>query len=166
MRRTIGIAAIALGLLVGNVTVASATTSEDAATRSTGSNDRTETLRFTIRNVAIAELDLGTAGRSLGDQFISTGNVFRGSARVGEAHIVCTVVRLVSATSTTEHCAGALVLPGGQITGEGANTFTQESTGVTVAVTGGTGRYRTARGEVRSRLISETEEELTVHLIR
>jgi hypothetical protein len=57
---------------------------------------------------------------------------------------------------------GTLSLPTGQITFQGIEEPAAD--GATVAITGGTGRYRHARGELRYRSIDETNTELEVTL--
>jgi hypothetical protein len=55
-----------------------------------------------------------------------------------------------------------LRLRGGQITLQGLITFNNDP--FTVAITGGTGRYRGASGEMRVRSVSDTKEIYTVRL--
>jgi hypothetical protein len=58
-------------------------------------------------------------------------------------------------------------MPRGQTTIQGAFAFTEHRMAPPhkLAVTGGTGAYRTARGEVGVRQISGTENEITIWLI-
>jgi hypothetical protein len=115
-------------------------------------------------DVTGTDLDLGEPGDSLGDQFIGTSNLTQNGRPAGEAHIVCQAVRLVE-TGVTAQCVGTLVLLAGQITVQGAPTFT-EDLHFTLAITGGTGRYKAAQGELQSRALSETQDELSVRLTR
>ena len=108
------------------------------------------------------DLDLGGPGESLGDQFIGSSDLTQNGRPAGEAHIVCQAVRIVE-TGVTAQCLGTLVLPAGQITVHGAPTFTEDLQ-FTLAITGGTGRYKTAQGEIHSRALSETQDELSVRL--
>jgi hypothetical protein len=165
MRRTIGVIALALVLVGGSFTAASAATANGAS-----DNGRSSTLHLIARTVDSADLDLGKQGPSLGDQFIFTDDVFQNGKRVGEDHGTCTITRITGtgpSTVITTPCLVTLVLPRGQVTVQGAATFTEQGpTGpFTVAVTGGTGSYKTARGEVGVRQISNTDTELTVRLI-
>ncbi len=89
-------------------------------------------------------IDLGAPGDSAGDQQIITMDVFRGDKRVGESHVVCTTVR-----AGIVQCDNVTSLPGGQITATGVVTAAQEETSPFVqAITGGTGPYRNAHGQL------------------
>jgi hypothetical protein len=160
MRRTIGVLAIAMALVLGSLTLASANTSGHRS-----DDDRVKTLHLLAETVEDVFLDLGEPGDSLGDQNVFTDNLFRNGKRVGELHVVCTLTRLVERVSATAQCLGTLVLPAGQITFQAALTFTEDATRFTLAITGGTGAYRTAHGQIRVHEISDTEARLTVRLI-
>jgi hypothetical protein len=165
MRRIISVTAVALVLIGGSLTAASAATTNDS------SNDgRTRTIHFIARTIDSAQLDLGTQGLSLGDQAIFTDELFQDGRRLGEGHGVCTITRITGTAPSrtlTNECLIAGMLPGGQITIQGLLPSTEQGTSPThrLAVTGGTGAYRTARGEVRVRQISNTENDITVRLI-
>jgi hypothetical protein len=102
---------------------------------------------FQLTGKAIAPpamIDLGAPGPSAGDQQIISMDVFKGAKRVGESHVVCTVVRPGIA-----QCENVTSLPGGQITASGVVTDAQEETSpFTQAITGGTGAYREAHGQL------------------
>ena len=163
MKRIIGILAIALALIVGNLTLTSATAS------SSSSNDHRTTLHLVSNTVDFADLDFNETGPSLGDQFVFNDNLFQNGKRVGEDHGSCTLVRITGTGASSEFtvvCHVTLVLAGGQITAQGALTFTGEGPQTnTIAITGGTGAYQTAHGQVRARDVSETRAALTVQLI-
>ena len=89
-------------------------------------------------------IDLGAPGPSAGDQQIITMDVFKGDKRVGASHVVCTVVR-----AGVAQCDNVTSLPGGQIVATGLVTDAQEETSPFVqAITGGTGAYRNAHGQL------------------
>ena len=93
---------------------------------------------------APAMIDLGAPGPSTGDQQIITMDVFKDGKRVGESHVVCTVVRAGIA-----QCDNVTNLPGGQIATSGVVTAEQEEQSpFTQAITGGTGAYRNAQGQL------------------
>src|SRR5690242_8112095 len=48
-----------------------------------------------------AQIDLGGPGPSAGDQTVITMDLFKGATRVGESHVLCTVVRFDPATKFT-----------------------------------------------------------------
>jgi hypothetical protein len=100
--------------------------------------------------LAVAQVDAGEPGQTLGDQQVITMDVFSGAKRVGESHVTCTVIRLDATTHAfTAQCQNVTSLPGGVIVSEGLVTSAQEETSPFVqAVTGGTGVYRRAHGEL------------------
>jgi allene oxide cyclase len=95
-----------------------------------------------------ATTDTGAPGDSAGDVLTFANEVFDASdrAKVGSDQGYC--IRTVAGTSY--ECNWTTLLPDGQITVEGPFYDTKDST---LAITGGTGRYRGARGsmELRSR---------------
>ena len=81
--------------------------------------------------------------------------------------MVCTTVR-AEADAFSFLCVGSAELPKGQITIQGLITFTKETAEepFEIAVTGGTGKYRTAHGVLSIRQIGLPEEHLTFKIIR
>ncbi|MFI5524048.1 hypothetical protein [Streptomyces platensis] len=109
----------------------------------------------------------GSSGPSQGDEFVVTGNLFRGTIPVGTYSQVCTLTRTAPNDEADLQCAADLALPLGQITVQGRFTITSAGPGnIDLAITGGTGRYRTAHGHIQATNVSDTETNLTVHLIR
>jgi hypothetical protein len=164
MRRIVSVTALALALLGGSFITASTATT-------TGSSDdgRTTAIHFIARTVDSAQLDLGTPGLSLGDQAVFTDELFQDGRRLGEGHGVCTITRITGTAPSrtlTNECLITGMLPRGQITIQGAFTFPEGGIAAPhkLAVTGGTDAYRTARGEVRVRQTSSTENEVTIRL--
>jgi hypothetical protein len=165
MRRIISVTAVALVILGGSFSTASA-----ATTTGSSADGRTTTLHFIVREVDSAQLDLGAPGLSLGDQLISTNDAFQDGRRVGEGHVVCTTTRITGTApsrTVTSQCLVTMILPRGQITIQGAVTGPEQGAGPPFAnaVTGGTGAYRTARGEVRLTRISATDADIMIRLI-
>jgi hypothetical protein len=97
-----------------------------------------------------AQIDLGAPGPSAGDQQIISMDVFAGAKKVGESHVVCTIVRADPATKASiTQCDNVTSLPGGQIVASGLVTSAQEETSPFIqAVTGGTGAYRNVHGQL------------------
>jgi hypothetical protein len=145
-------AAVAFLLLAG-VAVASAGSSGDK--RSSHSEER-KSFVLHFDSVAAQDtvyVDLGDAGDSRGDQYVFTNDLSRGGKKVGIDGGVCTVARIKDGASTL-HCDGINSLPGGQIAtaglvsyGPGDEAFKKDP--YFFAITGGTGKYRTAQGEVK-----------------
>jgi hypothetical protein len=165
MRRIIGVIALALILVTGNFTAASA-----ATTNGSSDDGRTRTLHILARTIDSTELDLGAPGPSLGDQFVFTDDLLQDGRSVGTDHGTCTVTRITGTApsrTVTDQCLVTLVLERGQITVQGAAAFPEQGMPAlfALAVTGGTGAYRTAHREVLVRILNETDADLTVRLI-
>lgn len=109
-----------------------------AATNAAGS-----TLRYRVQFSPFFYLDLGAPGPSMGDQIVSHDLLFdAGGRQVGHDGIACVVTD--PAAGPEAACTGTFVLPGGQLTTQFLNSPPPVKH---FAITGGTGRYRTARGD-------------------
>ena len=109
-----------------------------------------------------ATTDTGAPGDSAGDVLTFANDVFdRADARrVGTDQGYC--IRVVPGTSY--ECNWTTLLPGGQIVVEGPFYDTKDST---MAVTGGTGRFRRARGTMDLHALENgTKFAFTFHLSR
>ncbi len=95
------------------------------------------------------DLDLGTPGPSAGDTQVFLDDVQRDGETVGTSAGGCTIATL-SETRLVAVCTTTLTLPEGSLTAQGAfdEDPTVGPTGFTWAVTGGTGSYAGAGGEV------------------
>jgi hypothetical protein len=112
-----------------------------------------------------------TAGQfSLGDRTVFSDDLFttKGGESLGYDGGVCTVTRIEDAASGSGvlECEVTFSLPGGQITTQALNTLTNGNlTGTQPgAITGGTGDYRGATGEIAVKFLSNTEAYVTFHL--
>jgi hypothetical protein len=92
-----------------------------------------------------------TKNDAVGDEFVATGTVVRwektisgSNHRLGHLHAVCFAV---DKQGQTAECSTTTFLPGGEITSYGPIRFAAKAR-TTAAITGGTGRYRNARGQV------------------
>ncbi|MGZ4591593.1 MAG: hypothetical protein ACXV3C_10060 [Actinomycetes bacterium] len=158
MRRILGVIAFALLLVLGNLTLASATDSPS-------DHSRTKTLRLTATPVDFASLDLGAPGDGIGDQIVATDDLTLHGKPAGQAHLACTLMRRAG-TASTFQCSGVLVLPAGQIAAQGVPVFVDDQPArFSLAVTGGTGAYRTAHGQLMTVELSPTERRITVELV-
>jgi hypothetical protein len=161
-------AAMACLLLLGSVTVASATSSRD--NRSSGSDDRkVVVLDLVARAVASTDIDRKPTGLSQGDQQVLAVDYFQAGTKVGEESAICMVTRVEANGASTVHCTGVESLPGGQITTEGTinygpNEFPKADP-YSLAIKGGTGKYRTAHGEIRIQELTATEWQITFRII-
>lgn len=161
MRRIISVAILAIALAAGSILLTSANANDRERDDEGG-----ETIRLSLRNVDSVELDLGEEGFGLGDRFVFTDEAFRGGRRVGSAHGECTVVQ-IDDEDVSSQCLVTVVLPKGQLMSQGVVTFSEsdETPEFTLAVTGGTGRYKEAGGEARGREISATESRVRIELV-
>ncbi len=156
MRRIIGVAVMALLLVVGLSVFSSANAGS--------SND--ETIELVSKLVDSADLDLGEEGFSLGDQFVFTDDLYEDDELVGTDHGACTITR-IDEPEVTLHCVATFVLDDrGQITAQGAVTFDEsdETPTFTVAITGGTDEFSDATGEVEIHETSPEESEIEFSL--
>jgi hypothetical protein len=157
MRRKLTVAAIFILVLgVASITVASA------------SADHDDTIELVSKTVQEADIDLPPEGEfGLGDRFVFAEDLFEGGVKVGEDGGECTVVRFVEETqSATIQCVVTVSLPKGQLTVQGLVTFVGEEDDApfVLPVTGGSGAYKTARGEVKVEP-GENEDRLTFSLV-
>ena len=107
-------------------------------------------------------LDLGPSGPSLGDEQVASGALLHSGQQVGRFSFVCTWTG-IHPTYANEHCDGGGKVTDGQITFDGLTRTDHERH--VWAVTGGTGTYRNARGEVRITDLSDTRSRVVVELI-
>jgi hypothetical protein len=124
----------------------------------------------TIRVLAVftefdPNIDVGAPGFSLGDEVVFSGNLLRDGKQVGRVGVVCTFVSTANADRVEAQCPTTSILPGGQITTQG--TIVNRSLNFTLPITGGSGRYQGAEGQVVSRDVStptQPQVELTFQL--
>jgi hypothetical protein len=96
---------------------------------------------------------------------VFSGDLLRNGERVGRIGVVCTFVSTQNADRVEAQCPTTSILPGGQITTQG--TIVNRSLNFTLPITGGSGRYEGAGGQVVSRDVStptQPQVELTFHL--
>jgi hypothetical protein len=139
------------------------TASADTADKSHGSHDRTIRLFEAHKDLQPTFVDTGKPGPSVGDVAIARDEVLReDGSQAGTFRQVCTLTDLVGSpfTSTFE-CTGSIALKDGTITMEGP--FTPSDAESVAAITGGTGQYRTARGEIAVR--AETDQ-ILIRVVR
>jgi hypothetical protein len=113
------------------------------------------TLRLVAHQTQYSFLDIGASGNSLGDQLVFAEVFSKRGDEIGRSGVVCTVTAFEPPPSEdmTVHCAGTLKLEHGQINLQGLMDLhgASDPGPFTVAITGGTGRYRGASGEAVAR---------------
>jgi hypothetical protein len=132
MRRTAAAAAITAALFAAA-----------AGTAGAAGAKHTATLSYKVHFSPFFIVDNGKKGYSKGDQIIASDLLIgAGGKTVGHTAVACT---LTDPKIPEASCAITFVLAGGIITGQYANTPPARKV---VAITGGTGKYVGARGEV------------------
>jgi hypothetical protein len=159
MRKKLTLGAIfALLLAVSGIAVASA--SPAGTSSSDRGGGRVEVMQLVSKTAQ--ETPGGEEQPVLGDEFAFSDDLFRNGEKVGILGGAGTVVRTdEQAGSATVQLVVTAQLRDGQITTQGLATFMETGAGepFRLAITGGTGRYRTAHGEV---VVTETSDPDTV----
>jgi hypothetical protein len=138
------------------------TTSAAAAHPDHDSSAKSRAIRVEARLRVGEELDLGATGRSVGDQFVFSGNLV--SAEGPEERLVGRIGGFCVITDLERNagpCASTAVLPEGQITFQGEQAGIPVPVPVVNAITGGTGEFRKAHGQVTQRVLTPATWQLT-----
>ena len=132
------------------------TASADTVEKSHVSHDRTIRLVEANKELQPTFIDTGKPGPSVGDVAVARDEVLgENGSPAGTFRQVCTLVDLVGGPPTsTFECIGSLALKEGTITIAGP--FVPAAPEQSAAITGGTGAYAAARGEVTVRAIDDS----------
>jgi hypothetical protein len=149
----LSVAAAAAALAVGVVTPADGSPA-DAAHR--------HTIRVDSVITEVNFLDTGAAGASLGDQIVFSNKLLDGNQQVGHEGAVCTTVSL---ERTEAQCFATFSFPDGEITAQGLVVLGSMAP-YAAPITGGSGAYQGADGELRVTPVSDTEGIQTLVLNR
>jgi hypothetical protein len=153
---------IVLVLAAAGVTVAAASSSSTDANK-----HRAQTIQLVAKQTNSTLLVLAASGHGpVGNQFLSTDDLYRQGRKVGDDATACQFMADLGQAGGRFQCLATLSLPEGQLTAQGLVTLTE--TGgqpVTLAITGGTGAYRTAHGQARIVQVSRTEQHYTLTVI-
>ena len=125
-------------LLIGTIVLVVA-----AAVTVTAQGKSANTLAYTTKQHAFAQVDTGKKGFSIGDAFIFSEQLLQNGTQVGYDHIICT--HAASWPSSAESCTGTVILENGTLQLAGLS----KQGPFTVAVLGGTGSYAGARGTAK-----------------
>ena len=120
------------------------------------------------RTIRVTEIDSGgkfidishTKNGAPGDEFVFSANLRSHGTRVGSLNAICTLM-----LHQKLQCEGTFTLPGGTITGS-ALLPSNEPNGSTdhIAISGGTGSYEGASGEVLSTSVNDNVNRDIIHL--
>jgi hypothetical protein len=151
--------AIVLVLAAAGVSVAAASSSSAEA-----SKHQPQTINLVARRTGSTLLVLAEGGHGpVGNQFLSTDDVYRQGRRVGDDAAVCQFMADLDQAGGRFQCVATLSLPEGQLTAQGLATLNETGDQpFTLAITGGTGAYRIAHGQIRVAPVSETESHYTL----
>jgi hypothetical protein len=124
--------------------------------------DNVKVLHLTAVTVESNVVDVAPTGEepSLGDSDVFSENLFRNGKKVGFSGGQCTFVRVTNPPPAVQ-CVVTARIGGDQLTVQGL-AFDQPRN--VFAITGGTGRFRNAGGQVVIRSVSETENRLTLYI--
>jgi len=166
--RKIMLWAIAASLTVGGVALANGRSNTPHARQ----HRNVRVVKLFATTVQFKQLDLGDTGFSLGDEIVLADDVLtrQGGTEVGVDAGVCTVVRVENAATGTGtlQCPVTLSVKGSQLFTVGLVQLVNGALSGTqvVAISGGTGRYLGAAGELAIQFVSPTEANYTITLIR
>lgn len=132
------------------------------AAGSSGHHGQDRTFRVTATLSEASQIDLGTKGPSLGDEIVFSGPLLQGGHQVGHQGAVCTTVSLARQEA---QCIATYSFGGGQITAQTVIILGSTAPYET-AITGGTGSYQGAEGQIHVRPATPTNPKgiLTFHL--
>ncbi len=130
------------------------------AAGSSGNGDRYSTIRVTAIVTELNLIPVSHKGPSLGDEIVFAEKLLQGGHQVGHEGAVCTTVSLVRHEA---QCVATYSFRGGQITAQ-ALIILGSTAPYNGAITGGTGTYQGAGGEVHVRSVSASEGILTFRL--
>jgi len=133
-----------------------------ADTRETQAGDQVEVLELKVENDQYAAIDLDRAGVSVGDMDVFSGNAIKDGRKVGRGGGSCQVTHIEGENVTTQ-CLLTMELERGSVTMQSA--WARGASLLDMAVTGGTGAYRNARGSVRFWDIATPSERVRAEII-
>ena len=157
LRRTAGVVLALAAVAVGGTAYA------DDSPANPNAHGKTIRLLEASKTIQPDFVDTGAPGLSPGDIVVIRDGVLRADGTpAGTFNQVCTLVHVAGNPFASEYeCIGSLALEDGTITMQGP--FVPAKAEQTAAVTGGTGEYRTARGEV---VVRSEADEILVELAR
>ncbi|MFF5446267.1 hypothetical protein [Streptomyces sp. NPDC012888] len=124
---------------------------------------RVEVLELKVRNDQYTAVDLGPAGPSLGDMDVYSGTAVKDGQSVGRGGGTCQVIHL-NGEERTSQCLITMEVEQGSLTMQ--SLWTPGAGPLDMAVTGGTGVYRNARGFARFWDIATPDERARLEILR
>jgi hypothetical protein len=100
-----------------------------------------------------------------GNQFVSAHDLYRGRHKIGADGASCQVIDVVGPERLRVQCVASLSLPAGQLTAQGLTVVDEAgTTPFTLAITGGTGAYASAHGQITVRPLNDQRSRYTITL--
>ncbi|HWZ65841.1 MAG TPA: hypothetical protein VNX65_03515 [Patescibacteria group bacterium] len=157
MRNKLTITAAAITALVTMTSYAA-----PAFAHNNQNNDDQDDKPFVL-NTKQVDLAPTTDPTAIGQTYALTEDVFdKGGKMVGHDGVSCTATRIIT-TGSEFICMGGLRLDGrGELEVQGL--FTKGEKHIVAAITGGTGEFKSAHGQVTIDVISDTERSIKVEL--
>jgi hypothetical protein len=157
MRRISVVILIAVGFVLGSLSLGAAT-----ASNSERANDNGDTIRVTAVSDQSEEIDARPKGLSVGDYLAFSDNLKKKGDEVGQLDGVCHVSN-VDGDDYRAVCSVVATLDDeGTITHQGVFESTEDE--ATFAITGGTGDYTDASGETTVKFVSDTRAKIKIEL--
>ncbi|NKX85886.1 allene oxide cyclase barrel-like domain-containing protein [Nocardia coubleae] len=122
-----------------------------------------EVLELRVQNIRYEAIDLGPAGPSLGDMDVYSGDAIQDGRAVGHGGGTCQTLRIDGGNATMQ-CSITMELGNGSITMQ--SLWRRGTSPLDMAISGGTGDYREARGTVRFWDIATPNERARAEIIR
>ncbi|KUL53731.1 allene oxide cyclase barrel-like domain-containing protein [Streptomyces sp. NRRL S-1521] len=158
---TLALATAAVGVFA--VGSAGAGTGTSAGKADTARKGRVEVIELQIKDLEYRAVDLGEAGPSLGDMSVYCGTAVENGREVGVGAGTAQVINLSGGRSTSQAVI-TLELERGSLTMQ--SLLTDRKSPLDMAITGGTGAYKDARGTVRYWDIATPKERMRVEILR
>jgi hypothetical protein len=161
-----------LALVIGGAGVPLAFAGGDDDEGGNGHGDHARVLQLVLRHIQDTDVDLGASGPSVNDRFSVFGDVLQDRQKVGTGGYDCVTLNFQAGATPqpepaalTDPCTASFTLPRGQITAQGLVDRVGGTLPIAIAVTGGTGAYRTAHGQQETSGPTDDHEPFTLKLI-
>jgi hypothetical protein len=155
-------ALMAFGVMSLLTTVVSGCGADDGEAQ-TPAADPVEILEVKVENDQYAAPDLDRAGMSIGDMDVFSGTAIKDGRKVGRGGGSCQVIH-IDGEKITAQCLLTMELEQGSVTMQAL--WVKGPNPLDMAITGGTGVYRNARGTVRFWDIGTPNERARAEIIR
>ncbi|MDX3548296.1 allene oxide cyclase barrel-like domain-containing protein [Streptomyces europaeiscabiei] len=137
--------------------------SVNSADADTPERRQVEVLELKVQNDQYAYTDLDPKGPSLGDTYVYSGTAIKDGRSVGHGGGSCQVIHIKGDELTTQ-CLITMELKRGSLTMQ--SLWGSGTSSLDMAITGGTGDFREARGTVRYWGIATPKERVRAEILR